>query len=232
MVAALHRLSIAAAAFSALLLTPSMASAQWFQWTGPSGNGHWYRLTTTAGNWTQARDEASALGGHLVSVGSQEENSFLQATFFPVQREAFWIGLVRSGGLSTGTFNFNEFVWDSGEALTFANWNEGEPNNCACGYLRADQGERFGVINWHYYIEPNYQTFWPWFEGAQGTWNDVPHDGFDNSMGSLNPLAYYGIVESAVAPVVTPEPSTAVLTVTGAALLALVGQQRRRRQSA
>jgi hypothetical protein len=63
-----------------------------FQWTGPGSNGHFYVVTDTALNWTDADALATSRGGYLASILSQAENDFLQATFFPTVQDAFWIG--------------------------------------------------------------------------------------------------------------------------------------------
>ena len=85
-----------------------------------SFNGHYYLLTDTASSWQDAEAQAVALGGHLVTISSTNENSFLNSTFSSFG--TLWIG-------------FNDvdlegnFTWISGEPASFTFWNNGEPNN-------------------------------------------------------------------------------------------------------
>lgn len=93
------------------------------QWVENSNNGHWYALTQPL-EWAAAENRAVNWGGHLVTVNDQEEETWLKDTF---GREIFyWIG-----------FNDIEeegnWVWTSGEPVTYTNWGEGLPDNCHDG---------------------------------------------------------------------------------------------------
>ena len=94
-------------------------------------NGSVYRLTSTPVSWREAQAYAQRLGGNLVTLNDAEEEDFLQQAFGTDER--FWIGLndVESEG---------EFVWVSGEEVTYTNFSRGEPNN--------NNGQQhFGVMN-------------------------------------------------------------------------------------
>ena len=80
-------------------------------------NGSRY-LLTTGQPWTDAEALAQSLGGHLVTVGDQAEQDFLQQTFGSWN---LWIGL-------NDFDNEGTHVWSSGEAVTYTNWGSGEPN--------------------------------------------------------------------------------------------------------
>jgi len=82
-------------------------------------NGKFY-LLSNAGTWTQAQAQAVSLGGNLVTVNDAAENEFLVNTFGGTER--LWIGLTDE--VTEGTFK-----WANGEAVTYTNWNPGEPNN-------------------------------------------------------------------------------------------------------
>ncbi|MCX7074533.1 MAG: lectin-like protein, partial [Methylococcales bacterium] len=84
---------------------------------GESYNGHIYLLSTSA-SWNNAEAQAIAMGGHLVTINSLAENSWVGSTF---NVGNFWIGLTDK--ITEGTF-----VWASGEILSYTNWNAGEPN--------------------------------------------------------------------------------------------------------
>lgn len=87
-------------------------------------NGHYYVLTSSRLTWQQAEAEAVALGGHLLTINSQAEQDFINATFLsdPSNQGPYWIGL--NDQAVEGTF-----VWSSGEPVTYTNWQPNEPNN-------------------------------------------------------------------------------------------------------
>jgi hypothetical protein len=80
-------------------------------------NGHSYYRSTGTANWTTARSNCVAMGGHLVTVTSSGENSFL-FNLWP----SGWIGLTDE--VTEGTWK-----WVTGETFSYTNWNSGEPNN-------------------------------------------------------------------------------------------------------
>ena len=87
-------------------------------------NGSKY-LLSNAGTWEQAQAQAQSLGGNLVTINNQEEQNWIQNTFG--NNENFWIGLTDKD--AEAYTDGNKFKWISGEALTYTNWNPGEPNN-------------------------------------------------------------------------------------------------------
>lgn len=82
-------------------------------------DGHLYLLTSGSVSWTDAQVEAESLGGNLVTINDAAEEAWLQQTF---GTQSFWIGL--NDRLTEG-----EFVWASGEQVTYTNWAPGEPND-------------------------------------------------------------------------------------------------------
>lgn len=83
------------------------------------------RYVAVAGTtWTASEALAVALGGHLVSIGSPEEQQFVHSNFGNlggVDRR-IWIGFTDQ--TTEGTFE-----WSDGTPAKFTNWNGGEPNN-------------------------------------------------------------------------------------------------------
>jgi parallel beta-helix repeat protein len=79
-----------------------------------------YLLTPTRLTWQQAEDYAQEVGGHLVTINDAAEDSFLQSTFGTDQ--SFWTGL---NDIATE----GNFVWSSGESVTYTNFAPGEPND-------------------------------------------------------------------------------------------------------
>ena len=64
------------------------------------------------------------MGGHLVTINDQEENEWVWSTFTSLASEQgnIWIGL-------NDAEQEGEFVWSSGEMVSFTNWAPHEPNN-------------------------------------------------------------------------------------------------------
>ena len=89
-----------------------------------AASGHAYYLLA-ADTWTASEAAARSLGGHLVTINSADENQWVADTFFPltaVPYASLWIGL--NDAASEG-----QFVWASGEPVTFTYWYPGEPND-------------------------------------------------------------------------------------------------------
>jgi Ca2+-binding RTX toxin-like protein len=83
-----------------------------------SFNGKTY-LLSDEGSWTEAQAQAVSLGGNLVTVNDATENQFLVNTF---GTERLWIGL-------TDEAVEGQFKWVNGEAVTYTNWNPGQPDD-------------------------------------------------------------------------------------------------------
>jgi hypothetical protein len=97
-------------------------------WILNPDNGHLYRLTSGPLSIDDARAEADALCGYLVSIADQNENEFVRDNFSgPQQALTYcWIGL-------SDEINEGEWRWDSDEPFipTNAQWIGGEPNGGA-----------------------------------------------------------------------------------------------------
>ena len=85
-----------------------------------SFDGHDYTVINTTG-FADARAQAAAMGGYVVSINDKAENDFLVATFAPVLSLNPFIGLTDE--VVEGTF-----VWESGELTLFTLFAQGEPN--------------------------------------------------------------------------------------------------------
>ena len=80
-------------------------------------NGHSYYRSTGSMTWTDARQACLNMGGHLVTVTTAAENSFI----FNLWPNG-WIGL-------TDELVEGQWRWVTGETFSWSNWNGGEPNN-------------------------------------------------------------------------------------------------------
>jgi hypothetical protein len=117
---------------------PAIAHAQLAYWPlSAGGNGHYYEAVTSPGiNWYDASNLATAKGGYLATITSPEENVFIYGMIST--NAALWER--RSTGNSWGPWigglqlpgsiePAEGWVWGTGEAFAYANWNAGEPNN-------------------------------------------------------------------------------------------------------
>ncbi len=140
--------------------TGSAASAQVFN---PS-NGHYYQaiLVPDGINWDAARSLAETfthegLAGHLVTFTSEAEmNWFSSYENRPYLGDAmndhYWIGGFKA---TSGPDPAQGWQWVTGEAFTYTNWANNEPNNLG--------GHEDSLV------------FWTW-DGNLGRWNDDPGD--------------------------------------------------------
>ena len=136
-------LAVAALAILAAVATLPVQASDIFYY-----GGHCYSLTESL-TWTDAEAAAEAAGGFLVTVNDAAEHQWLTDTF---QQESFWIGFHR---LSASPNDF-DFVWASGQAVTFTNWVEQEPT-------RGDE----------IYVAMNQHVVGGWNDLANGTFKGI-----------------------------------------------------------
>lgn len=100
--------------------------------------------------WQSADSDCSTrFGGHLVSVGSAQENQFVRSIVRGTS--PFMIGFTDSDRAT------NDFVWLDGSPVTFTNWHPDEPNNHAVMRFERRLTEDWAMM------------------GADGSWNDLPY---------------------------------------------------------
>lgn len=136
------------------LQDPSLA-----QWkVQDSGNGHYYKPFQVSDgiSWTSAEAEAVAMGGHLASITSQEENDFVfslvsgNASFWS-GTSGPWLGGFQPDGSSEPSGGFR---WSDGEPFAYTNWEKNEPDD--------DGGEN----RIHFYTSSDR------WNDSSGRWND------------------------------------------------------------
>lgn len=81
---------------------------------------HTYELYNDLLTWEEAKAKCESLGGHLVTINSQEEQNAVVAAMSTGVRENYFIGGKTVNG---------ETTWITGEPLEYSNWYPGEPNN-------------------------------------------------------------------------------------------------------
>ncbi len=82
-------------------------------------NGHTYYISNQATSWQRADSMAKSIGGHLVSITTAAENTFLTLNML---LSSGWTGL--NDSLNEGTF-----VWSNGEPFIYSNWSLLQPDN-------------------------------------------------------------------------------------------------------
>jgi hypothetical protein len=143
-------------------------------------NGHSYYLTAEM-PWQDAQDLALTLEGNLVTINDAAEQDWVFSSFssFGGRFRSLWLGL-------TDQEVEGEFVWVSGESLTYTNWLGVQPDNA------------YGTEHYVHMVRPQDGS-----PSVGGTWNDLasPITPFPN----FDPL--HGVVEVPFE-VVPVEPTT------------------------
>ncbi len=85
----------------------------------PATLPHRYEAIKADVSWEQAKEEALAKGGYLVTVNSEEELNTVTQLAEQAGFDRVWIGGHRVNG---------EMVWESGENVNFYRWGNGEPS--------------------------------------------------------------------------------------------------------
>lgn len=145
----------------------TVANDPWTKWpAGLGGNDHWYSAVLVGTNgihFNQASNAAVSLGGNLVTITSEAENTFVlglisSPAFWFIDGanngEGPWIGGWQPAGSSEPGGNWQ---WVTGEPWAYSRWAGGEPNNSGGAEDRTcffAPGTLMGTV-----------------------WNDVGHDG-------------------------------------------------------
>jgi formylglycine-generating enzyme required for sulfatase activity len=121
--------SVTAAAVVGIATTVAGAQSGAVQWrVEDGGNGHWYQCLRTTGSgevWNVSQAAANALGGHLATLTSQQENSWVYE--LSVAQNA-WNS--RNGPLLGGyKLPDDSFRWVTDEPWSYTSWLPGEPSS-------------------------------------------------------------------------------------------------------
>ncbi len=81
-------------------------------------NGHKYKFYNDSMTWEEAKTFCEQQGGHLVTISSEDEQSFLEDNCTG-EKNLYWIGLQEIG---------DNWGWVTGEEVSYTNWATGEPN--------------------------------------------------------------------------------------------------------
>lgn len=150
-----------------LLALVSLCAATIIQGPEYYEGGEYYLLDTST--WTEAEAEAVSMGGHLVTVNSEEENTWVLNTFSPNDLRNLWIGY-------TDQEDEGDFEWTSGEPEGYTNWGVGEPNDALSGQ------------DYTYIVRKDDEVNGP---SVRGQWDDSANDGVP----WVPSNSYYGVIE-------------------------------------
>jgi hypothetical protein len=113
-------------------------------------NGHRYQLVPGYVSWKEASNNAKSMGGHLVSITSEEENQWLWRTF-SVHFPSVAVRNISSRGWWTGGTQRDEgqpWTWDTGEPFDFTRWGDKEPARLKPGEYHSRQRDNGGGGDW------------------------------------------------------------------------------------
>ncbi len=108
-----------------------------FNYLGES-NGSDYYLSQFSQRWTNAKVTCENNGGHLVTIGSQAEQSFIfnninAAVLIGISDDdtngtSGWSSLPGNGRDENSLNNNGPLEWVTGEPISYTNWNSGQPD--------------------------------------------------------------------------------------------------------
>lgn len=82
-------------------------------------NGHYYQVFDKGLNWNDAKAYCESVGGHLVTITSENEQQFVKSILSKTQTYN-WLGGYKNNG---------KWEWITSEEWDYTNWGIGEPNN-------------------------------------------------------------------------------------------------------
>ncbi len=85
-------------------------------------NGHSYKVFDESMTWSEAKEYCESLGGHLVTITSLEEQSFVENIVNNGNKNCYWIG-------ATDEVTEGDYQWITGESWYYTNWSSGNPDN-------------------------------------------------------------------------------------------------------
>nr|XP_039255725.1 E-selectin-like isoform X2 [Styela clava] len=80
----------------------------------------------TLKTWHNAEDHCKTFGGHLVSIESAAENTFVHS-LLTISIKLYWIGLSTTDSVQTTT---SDWKWSDGTVFSYANWDRFEDGGC------------------------------------------------------------------------------------------------------
>ena len=133
-----------------------------------SWNDHTYALFDLSMTWLEADAYCRAIGGHLATVSSAEEQAAIEGLAAGSSKDFSWLG----GNYNTSS---DSWSWVDGTRFTYANWDENQPDGSASGEYWLRMANRT-------------KTYADWTANG-GKWNDATNEG-DTSI----PTSAFGFI--------------------------------------
>ncbi|KAL7876141.1 hypothetical protein AOLI_G00111040 [Acnodon oligacanthus] len=110
---------LAVSGLCALPFTQSQCQNGWSQF-----GSRCFSIFTTSTTWSASEQNCVNMGGHLASVHSSQEYSFIQALVLnaTLSNSRTWLG-------GTDAAQEGVWVWTDGSAFDYINWSTGQPDN-------------------------------------------------------------------------------------------------------
>ena len=89
-------------------------------------NGHVYAVYDNAASWSFCKELCEDMGGHLATINSAGEDSFLSELIQSGAKSAYWIG--GTNWDSAASNQDGTWSWVTGEPFTYTNWAAGQPS--------------------------------------------------------------------------------------------------------
>jgi hypothetical protein len=134
----------------------------------PSGikeyNGHYYYAYTakSTDTWYNCKDYCEKLGGHLVTLTTEEEDVFVYNLINDTGYDRAFFGL-----FNAGTPKNPDWQWVTGETVSYTNWASGEPS---------------------YYDGSALESYGQFFKNLGSKWNDGINETYKYYSGSFKLL--------------------------------------------
>ncbi len=135
--------------------------------------GHYYYAYSDVKTWTQAKEACEAVGGHLATITSAEEQQKVTEYLTGLSNcSGYWLG-------ATDQVEEGQWRWITGENWSYENWDEAQPDN----YVSADNVSPTGQKDEDYLGVAIGERNW----AGNGRWNDFAdnHTGSDTALGYL-----------------------------------------------
>lgn len=118
-------------------------------------NGHIYTLYNDVLSWNDAKTKCEEMGGHLVTVTSQEEQAVIEELVNGQFCRWYFMG-------ATNIENGVDYKWVTGEPFIYTNWRDGSPDNYC-----------------------NMENYLMTTTRLNGVWQDTTNTGWDNVLGFI-----------------------------------------------
>jgi hypothetical protein len=151
------RLKHSALAASIALVVSGAAYAERLQWkTEDGGNDHWYERVNAEVTWHQAKQQAEDMGGHLATITSDAENTWVYDNFGGGDA---WLGATDEG--SEGTW-----IWVTGEPWGYTRWASNQPDNAGSREHYLHYRGSHPAYTWNDWPTTNTENFIVEYEGS------------------------------------------------------------------